>query len=128
MPFYHCLTPSGVLQQAQKREIVEEITRIHCSMTGGLPEFVQVQFEEIEKDNVFQNREPSSALRLHARIRAGRDAACKRSMLSAYTALLSRVAGVPESDVMVAFVETSFENVMEGGRLLPPPGEEAEWR
>ena len=28
---------------------------------------------------------------------------------------------------MVAFIETPFENVMEGGVRLPAPGEEAEW-
>ncbi|WP_158807347.1 hypothetical protein [Beijerinckia sp. L45] len=40
-----------------------------------------------------------------------------------YTNLLSRVTGV-----MIGIIETSFENVMEGGLRLPPPGEEEAWQ
>ena len=127
MPFYQCITLAGALAQQQKEEIVSEITRIHCEATGGLALFVQVQFEEVEPDDVFQNRKPSRAARLHARIRAGRDADTKLRMLRAYTDLIVRVARVPSDDVMVAFIETPFENVMEAGVRLPAPGEEKAW-
>jgi hypothetical protein len=40
-------------------------------------------------------------------------------MLHAYTDLIVRVARVPVDDVMVAFIETPFENVMEAGVRLP---------
>ena len=127
MPFYHCLAPEGVFTQLMKQEIVDEITRIHCDATGALPLFIQVQFEEVDSSNVFQNRKPSSAIRLHARIRAGRPPEVRLKMLSDYTAMLHRITKVPVADIMVAFIETPFENVMEGGVRLPAPGEEAEW-
>jgi phenylpyruvate tautomerase PptA (4-oxalocrotonate tautomerase family) len=127
MPFYHCITLPGVLAPDQKQEIVSEITRIHCEATGGLPLFVQVQFEEVKQGDVFQNGRPSQAVRLHARIRAGRDAETRHRMLRAYTDLIVRVARVPVDNVMVAFIETSFENVMEAGVRLPAPGEEKAW-
>jgi phenylpyruvate tautomerase PptA (4-oxalocrotonate tautomerase family) len=85
------------------------------------------KFDEVTSDNVFQNGKPSSAVRLHARIRAGRDAATKLRMLHAYTDLIARVARVPVDDIMVAFIETSYENIMEAGVRLPPPGEEKAW-
>jgi phenylpyruvate tautomerase PptA (4-oxalocrotonate tautomerase family) len=85
MPFYRCISLAGSLSQEQKEEIVREVTRIHCQETGGLPRFVQILFDEVTSDNVFQNGKPSSAIRLHARIRAGRDAATKLRMLRAYT-------------------------------------------
>jgi phenylpyruvate tautomerase PptA (4-oxalocrotonate tautomerase family) len=127
MPFYQCISLAGSLSQEQKEEIVREVTRIHCQETGGLPLFVQIQFDEVTSDNVFQNGKPSSAVRLHARIRAGRDAATKLRMLHAYTDLIARVARVPVDDVMVGFIETSYENVMEAGVRLPAPGEEKAW-
>ena len=127
MPFYKCITLAGTLAQAQKEEIVGEITRIHCEATGGLPRFVQIQFEEVKADDVFQNGKPSRAVRLHARIRAGRDAATKLRMLDAYTDLIARVARISVEDIMVAFIETSYENTMEAGIRLPPPGEEKAW-
>lgn len=127
MPFYHCLGPKGLFTQPMKQEIVDEITRIHCEATGALALFIQVQFEEVDPSNVFQNRTPSTAVRLHVRLRAGRSAEQRHEMLSAYTAMLHRITGVPVSNIMVAFVETSYENVMEGGARLPAPGEEAAW-
>lgn len=127
MPFYRCISLAGSLSQEQKEEIVREVTRIHCQETGGLPRFVQILFDEVTSDNVFQNGKPSSAIRLHARIRAGRDAATKLRMLRAYTDLIARVARVPVDDIMIGFIETSYENVMEAGVRLPPPGEEKAW-
>jgi phenylpyruvate tautomerase PptA (4-oxalocrotonate tautomerase family) len=127
MPFYRCITLVGTLAQDQKEEIVSEITRIHCEATGGLPRFVQVQFEEVKPGDVFQNGKPSRAVRLHARIRAGRDADTRLRMLHGYTDLIVRVARVCIHDVMIAFIETPFENVMESGVRLPAPGEEKAW-
>jgi phenylpyruvate tautomerase PptA (4-oxalocrotonate tautomerase family) len=45
---------AGNLAQAQKEEIVSEITRIHCEATGDLPRFVQIQFEEVKPGDVFK--------------------------------------------------------------------------
>jgi len=127
MPFYQCISLVGMLAQEQKEEIVRDITRIHCEATGGLPVFVQIQFEEVKPGDIFQNGKPSGAVRLHARIRARRDSETKHRMLRAYSDLIARVARVPVNDVMVAFVETPYENVMEGGVRLPAPGEERAW-
>jgi phenylpyruvate tautomerase PptA (4-oxalocrotonate tautomerase family) len=122
-----CITLVGALAQEQKEEIVRDITRIHCETTGALPRFVQIQFEEVKPEDAFQNGKPSRAVRLHGRIRAGRNADTKHRLLQAYTDLISRVARVSVSDVMVALVETPHENAMEGGVRLPAPGEEEPW-
>jgi len=127
MPFYKCISLAGTLAQAQKEEIVSEITRIHCDATGGLPRFVQIQFEEVKPGDIFQSAKPSRAVRLHARIRASRDSDTKYRMLRAYTDLIIRVARVPVDEVMVAFIESPFENVMEAGVRLPAPGDEKAW-
>jgi phenylpyruvate tautomerase PptA (4-oxalocrotonate tautomerase family) len=127
MPFYRCITLVGMLAQELKEEIVREITRIHCEATGALPRFVQILFEEVRPGDVFQNGKPSQAVRLHGRIRAGRDADTKHRMLDAYTDLIVRIARVSVDDVMVALVETPHENAMEGGVRLPAPGEEEPW-
>jgi phenylpyruvate tautomerase PptA (4-oxalocrotonate tautomerase family) len=122
-----CITLVGALAQEQKEEIVRDITRIHCETTGALPRFVQIQFEEVKPGDAFQNGKPSWAVRLHGRIRAGRDADTKHRLLQAYTDLIVRVARVSVDDVMVALVKTPHENAMEGGVRLPAPGEEKPW-
>jgi hypothetical protein len=48
-------------------------------------------------------------------------------MLHAYTDLIARVARVSVDGIMVGFIETSYENVMEAGVRLPAPGEENAW-
>jgi phenylpyruvate tautomerase PptA (4-oxalocrotonate tautomerase family) len=127
VPFHQCIVLVGTLAQEQKEEIVRDITRIHCETTGALPRFVQIQFDEVKPGDVFQNGKPSRAVRLHGRIRAGRDADTKHRMLDAYTDLIVRVARVPVDAVMVALVEIPHENAMEGGVRLPAPGEEKPW-
>src|ERR1700739_3735571 len=124
MPFHKCISLAGTFAQAQREEIVDEITRIHCEATGGLPRFVQIPFDEVNPENVFQNRTLSLAIRLHVRMRAGRPAEVRHQMLTDYTNLLSRVTGVPIVDIMIGIVETSYENVMESGLRLPAPGDE----
>jgi len=51
-------------------------------------------------------------VRLHARIRTGRNGDTKHRMLHVYTDLIVRVAWVLVDDVMVSFIETSFENII----------------
>ena len=128
MPFYQCIAPIGVITADMKQEIVDEITGIHCEATSGLPRFVQIQFDEVNPENVFQNRKLSSAIRLHVRMRAGRPAEVRHQMMTDYTNLLSRVTGVPIVDIMIGIVETSYENVMESGLRLPAPGDEESWK
>jgi phenylpyruvate tautomerase PptA (4-oxalocrotonate tautomerase family) len=128
MPFYQCIAPVGVISVEMRQEIVQEITRIHCDATGGLPLFVQVQFDEVKPENVFQNGKFSSAIRLHVRMRAGRPAVVRHQMMTDYTKLLNRITGVPIVDIMIGIVETSHENVMESGERLPAPGDEESWK
>ena len=127
MPFYRCITLVGMLAQEQKEEIARDITRIHCETTGALPRFVQIQFDGVKPGDVFQNGKPSRAVRLHGRIRAGRDADTKHRMLDAFTDLIVRVARVRVDDVMVALVDMPHVNAMQGGVRLPAPGEEEPW-
>ncbi|MBX9698258.1 MAG: tautomerase family protein [Acetobacteraceae bacterium] len=86
-----------------------------------------MQFQEVAPDDMWQDGRPSAAVRLHGRLRAGRSAETRLAMLAAFTEAMGRIAGVPVADVMVALVETPYENVMEGGVRLPAPGEEAAW-
>ena len=89
-----------------------------------LPIFVQVQFEEVKPGDVFQNGKLSRAVRLHARIRAGRDADTSHRMLHAYTDLIVRVVHVSVDDVMVAFIRAPVGGGMRAGVRLATPGKE----
>ena len=44
MPIYQCISPEGLLDESQRKNIAEEITRIHCDATGAPRSFVNVLF------------------------------------------------------------------------------------
>ena len=97
MPFYQCITLAGTLAQEQKEEIVRDITRIHCETTGCLPQFVQIRFDEVKPGDIFQNAKLSRAVRLHGRIRAGRDARHEAPLASESVANLTSSIRAPNS-------------------------------
>ena len=80
MPTYIVTAPQGRLSAAQKTLLAEEITRVHCEMTGAPSYFVQVIFHDVPDGNYFVGGKPLKGLDhayLHGTIRAGRDGATK---------------------------------------------------
>ncbi len=60
-------------------------------------------------------------------IRAGRERAVKTAMMEATSALAIRVCGVSPKDLIISIGDIKTSNVMEGGHILPEPGDEAAW-
>jgi len=50
MPLYIIEHPSALLNLKQKEQICNEITRIHCGITGGLSTFVNVVFHPTDSN------------------------------------------------------------------------------
>lgn len=50
MPLYIVEHPSALLSIKQKEQICNEITRIHCAVTGGLSTFVNVVFHPTDNN------------------------------------------------------------------------------
>ena len=60
-------------------------------------------------------------------IRAGRNTEQKEQIETRIAVAFERLAGVPASRVMVRLSDVPASWVMEGGRIMPAPGEEAAW-
>ena len=123
MPLYRCAVTEGLTCEDQRARIAKEIVRIHCGVTGAPPSFVHAFFSEL----------PPSALPAGKRafvlgsIRAGRTDEQKRQIVSELGDVVADVLGCAPGEVGVATVDVPASWVMEGGELLPEPGEEAEW-
>lgn len=123
MPLYRCAVAEGLTQEAQRARIAKEVVRIHCGVTGAPPSFVHAFFSEL----------PRSALPAGKRafvlgsIRAGRTEAQKQQIVRELTDVVAEVLGCEANEVGVATADVPASWVMEGGELLPEPGEEAEW-
>jgi phenylpyruvate tautomerase PptA (4-oxalocrotonate tautomerase family) len=107
----------------QRAAIAEHVTRIHCEVTDGLPLFVHTFFAEDDQGMLPGDK----AALLLGSIRAGRTAEQKTRLVAELEEALARVLGLARDQVSVVTVDVPARWVMEGGDLLPEPGDEAAW-
>lgn len=123
MPLYICNAEKGAIPEAAKPKIAADITRIHCDVTGAPPTFVHAFFFEDAESPPLGGATAS----LFGSIRAGRTDAQKQQIREEMAASIEHHAGIAEDKITVMTADTPAKWVMEGGDLLPEPGEEAAW-
>lgn len=123
MPLYRCIVSPQLSSYRQRAEIAEHVTRIHCEVTGGLPLFVHTFFAEDEAGMLPADKR---ALMLGS-IRAGRTAEQKTRLVAELEQALARILDVAGDQASVVTVDVPARWVMEGGEILPEPGDEAAW-
>lgn len=126
MPFYHATVRPDVLDVEGREALANDITDLHCRVTGAPRTFVHVLFTIDDSDRLPDGVDCS----YRANIRSGRTSAQKDELAAGLrTATADRSDAVP-SGVVVEIEETQASFVMEGGTLLPEPGspEEEAWK
>ena len=123
MPLYIVNTKAGSLPADAKPKIADDVTRIHCDVTDAPPKFVHVFFFE---DGPTPPLGDKSAI-VYGQIRAGRTDEQKSSIADAIRQSIEAHAGISRDDAMAVIVDTPASWVMEGGEIMPEPGEEAAW-
>jgi phenylpyruvate tautomerase PptA (4-oxalocrotonate tautomerase family) len=123
MPLYRCTVVEGATTEAQRARIAKEIVRIHCDVTGAPASFVHAFFSESPAAAL----PPGKAAFVLGSIRWGRSDEQKARIVKELTQAVSDVLGQPSSEVGVVTVDVPSKWNMEGGELLPEPGEEADW-
>lgn len=123
MPLYVCNAKKGAIPEAAKPKIAADITRIHCDVTDAPPTFVHAFFFE---EAAHQPLGDKTAV-LFGSIRAGRTDEQKAQIVREMHQSIHEHAGIAFDDIAVATADTPASWVMEGGDVLPEPGEEAEW-
>jgi phenylpyruvate tautomerase PptA (4-oxalocrotonate tautomerase family) len=116
MPVYHCSIPEAQLDDAKRERIARDITRIHCEKTGAPPEFAHVLFADA-----------AAGASVVGSIRAGRSAELRAEMAGAMVDAVAKSVGLAPDQVRVTLLEVPAAWVMEGGAVMPEPGEEAAW-
>ncbi len=123
MPLYICNTKKGAIDDAAKPKIASDITDIHCEVTGAPPTFVHVFFFEEAPQPPLSNK---TAI-VFGTIRGGRTDDQKAQMVDRMRNAVHTHANIPLDDVVALTTDTPASWVMEGGDILPEPGEEAAW-
>jgi phenylpyruvate tautomerase PptA (4-oxalocrotonate tautomerase family) len=129
MPTYVCTVKEGRLSPEQKSKIAEEITRIHCEVTGAPTFFAQVIFEEVKPGNYFMGGKPlvHDQVFVYGRVRAGRSVQDKLKMIKLMAEAVGKAAGVSRTGVWIYIAELPPRQMIEYGYVLPEPGEEPAW-
>lgn len=123
MPLYLCNAAKGAISDAAKAKIAEDITRIHCAVTGAPPQFVHAFFVE---DAANPPLAGGTAF-LFGSIRSGRTEEQKVRIETEMRSSLHQHTGIPVEELTVSTADTPASWVLEGGEIMPKPGEEAEW-
>ena len=118
---YQCFTPAGSLSEAQRSSVATAFTDIHCSLTTAPPTFVHVLFHD------YKPKWSSTDHAIHGGIRAGRSQDITDSLIAQMTATLAETVGVSTDKITMQTRETPASWIMEGGAVLPEPGDEAAW-
>ena len=123
MPLYRCAIGEGATSEAQRARIAKEITRVHCDVTGAPATFVHAFFDEVPPTALPAGK----AAFVLGSIRAGRTDEQKAQIVSELTGFVASTLGLARDEVGVVTADVPAKWIMEGGKLLPEPGEEAEW-
>ena len=122
MPYYRCVVPEGSVSYEQRRRVAKAFTDIHCGSTNAPRSFVHVVFDE-SPDSRF-----TQPYFVDGGNRAGRPEELKAQLLSDLVGAFQEITGAPSDLVGGRITEGPAKWTMEGGMVLPEPGEEtAEW-
>jgi 4-oxalocrotonate tautomerase family enzyme len=113
----------GLTQEGQRARIAKEIVRIHCGVTGAPATFVHAFFSEAAPRALPAGRRAF----VLGSIRAGRSDEQKQQIVREVTDAVADALGCKPAEVGVATADVPASWIMEGGELLPEPGDEAAW-
>ena len=125
MPYYRCIVPQDSVPFERRQEVATAFTDIHCGSTGAPRNFVHVVFDEVAEG---EDSGYPTPYYVDGGNRAGRPEELKQKLLSDLTGAFVEITGVSSELVSGRITESPASWAMEGGAVLPEPGEEgAEW-
>ena len=123
MPVYMLNTAAGAIDGPAKAKIAADITHIHCEVTGALPAFVNAFFFEAASHLPLGDK----SVTVYGGIRAGRTDEQKARIKDRIRQSIGQHAGLALEGIVVDIRDTPASWTMEGGAIMPEPGEEAAW-
>ena len=89
--------------------------------------YVNVVFHELPTDNVYTDGVPASPVLVGGWVRAGHPEDKTTRLAQEIADAVTRIAGLPAERVLVVMQSSPARFAVEGGRVLPEPGEEQAW-
>ena len=121
MPMYTVSTREPVAQQ-QREVLAKAIVDTHCGLTGAPAVFVHVIFSHSIA------LAPGNEVYLLANVRKGRSMETNNILENELAERLESILEVPKAQQQIVILEIPAQWIMEGGEVMPEPGEEASSR
>jgi phenylpyruvate tautomerase PptA (4-oxalocrotonate tautomerase family) len=127
MPVYTCTTTTATLTADVKSALAQEISRIHAEINHVPSTYVNVVFHELPADGIYTDGVPANPVLVNGWVRSGHPADKTTVLATEIAAAVSRIANVDPERVMMVIQNSPASGAVEGGRVLPEPGQEQAW-
>ena len=127
MPVYTCTTTTGTLTADIKSALAQEISRIHAEINHVPSTYVNIVFHELPPGAVYTDGVPANPVLLNGWVRSGHPADKTTRLATEIAAAVSRIANVDPDRVLMVVQNSAASGAVEGGRVLPEPGQEQAW-
>lgn len=127
MPIYTCTTAEATIDSPTKAALAAEITHIHSEINHVPSTYVNVVFNEVPAENIYTDAVPAQPLLITGWVRDGHPETETTRLATEIADAATRITGIPPNRVLVVFSSSPAHYAVEGGRVLPAPGEEAAW-
>ena len=127
MPVYTCTTTTGTLTADVKSALAQEISRIHAEINHVPSTYVNVVFHELPAGGIYTDGVPANPVLVNSWVRSGHPVDETTRLATEIAAAVSRIANVDPDRVMMVIQNSPASGAVEGGRVLPEPGQEQAW-
>jgi phenylpyruvate tautomerase PptA (4-oxalocrotonate tautomerase family) len=128
MPVYTCTTTTGTLNADFKSALAQEISRIHAKINHVPSTYVNVVFHELPAGRIYTEGVPANPVLVNSWVRSGHPLDDETTRLATeIAAAVSRIANVDPDRVLMVIQNSPASGAVEGGRVLPEPGQEQAW-
>ncbi|MFZ3291057.1 tautomerase family protein [Mycobacterium sp.] len=127
MPVYTCTTTTSTLTADAKGALAQEISRIHAEINHVPTTYVNVVFHELPASGIYTDGVPANPVLVNGWVRSGHPADKTTRLATEIATAVSRIANVDPDRVMMVIQNSPASGAVEGGRILPEPGQEQAW-
>ena len=127
MPIYTCTVAESTVDADRKRALAAEIARIHSSINHVPSTYVNVAFHELAADGLYTDGVPASPVLVSGWVREGHPEEDTTRLATEIATAVSKICDVDAKKVLVVMQSSPARFAVEGGRVLPEPGQEQTW-
>jgi phenylpyruvate tautomerase PptA (4-oxalocrotonate tautomerase family) len=127
LPVYTCTLAESTFSADTKRALAGDIAQIHSSITHVPSTYVNVAFHELAADDLYSGGVPASPVLVTGWVREGHPADDTTRLATEISTAVAKICEIDVERVLVVIQPSPARFAVEGGRVLPEPGQEKSW-